>query len=150
MGEKYGRKVWEKRMGEKYGRNVWEKSMGEKYGRKVWEKSMGEKYGRKLDKLRKLWDIKSFDGYRLIFKIEMLLTIFLEVCSVQGYMYNSSIIREHHYIWLNSCFWGVKVTVNKVCTKGYIVWVNIWLQHFNGDQRTLSLCCIIRTLTDWL
>ena len=38
MGEKYGRKVWEKRMGEKYGRKVWEKGMGEKYGRKVWEK----------------------------------------------------------------------------------------------------------------
>ena len=38
MGEKYGRKVWEKRIGEKYGRKVWEKGMGEKYGRKVWEK----------------------------------------------------------------------------------------------------------------
>jgi len=25
-------------MGEKYGRKVWEKGMGEKYGRKVWEK----------------------------------------------------------------------------------------------------------------
>jgi len=25
-------------MGEKYGRKVWEKGMGEKHGRKVWEK----------------------------------------------------------------------------------------------------------------